>query len=258
MSIVEARLDAVLQRFTHSIQAARPISAATVAAYAMDVTALRKWADVFDKSLVSLDTSELREYLAARVAAGARPATVARQLTSYRHFYSYLTGVGAVARDPTAGLRIAARARQRPRALSTAVREAVIQPPDGRLPGGLTDYRLHRDHAMVSLLCTTSMPVSAVRELKWQQIDWTGSVIWRSASQTGGRSYQLGAAPRAALAALRTRHKLERSGDIEYCFPTAHGSPLTRQGFCQRVRKYGADLGLHVVLTPTALRRNDR
>ncbi|MEO8223351.1 MAG: hypothetical protein ABI661_00980 [Gammaproteobacteria bacterium] len=59
----------------------------------------------------------------------------------------------------------------------------------------------------------------------------------------------------SALQALQKQAELvEQRSD--YCFPTARGTPMTRQGLCQRIRKFGVAVGAHRNVTPMALRRS--
>ena len=252
----EPDLDLLLGRFSAHVRVSRPISSGTVEAYMLDVTTLGKWAAANDKSVIDLSAAELSQYAKERLASGASPATVSRHLSSYRQFYAYLVSAGAVERNPTDGLRRPKLGPRRRRLLSDDVIEAVLQPSVLRPWSSAAEYRAERDHTIVCLLCGTSLPISSIRLLQWRQIDWSWGVIKCSTRQQGERRYVLSAALLEALGALRKHAEATLvDSDPKYCFTTATELPMTRQGFCQRIRKWGADIGLDEPLTPSALRR---
>lgn len=249
--------DALLEAFVAHIGSAPAMSPATREAYVLDIRVLARWASARQRSLAGLARDELGQFLAERLAAGYSPSTVARQLTSFRRFFS----VVATSRDgalPTDGLRNPARDPRRapllPRAALSAVADAgpVLATAVSREP--LADYRAHRDHAIACLLMSTGMQVSAIRTLRWEDIDADWRRIRGAARTRGEPDYQLRGEARQALQDLR-RFARDANVTSGYCFPGAHGLPLSRQGLCQRIRKFGRDLGLAPVVTPTALRR---
>ena len=255
-SAQEPDLDQLLGRFSAHARESRQISSSTVDAYRLDLAVLGKWAAANHRSLAELTAADLSQYVQGRFASGASPATVSRHLSSWRQFYAYLVLAGVAESNPTDGLRISGAVRRRRKLLSDEVIEAILQPSVLRSWSPAAEYRAERDHTIVGLLCGTTLPISSIRLLQWRQIDWGSGMINCSTRQQGERSYALSAALLVALGDLRKHMEVTLvEPDPQYCFTTATERPMTRQGFCQRIRKWGADLGLDEPLTPSALRR---
>jgi site-specific recombinase XerC len=137
-----------------------------------------------------------------------------------------------------------------PAAALTAVAHAV----SARSGDSMADYRRRRDHAMACLLMSSGMLVSAIRTLRWDNIDPDWCRIRCAAGTPQEQTYQLRGDARQAMLDLRKQANLEDLHS-DYCFPSSRGRPLSRQGLCQRIRKFGRDIGVALVVTPTALRR---
>ena len=77
-------------------------------------------------SLAQTGRAELIDFIAARVQAGARPRSTARQLSSFRRFFRYLMREGRVPEDPTAQIAMPKIGRSLPRSLSEAEVESLL------------------------------------------------------------------------------------------------------------------------------------
>src|SRR5471030_1184656 len=79
---VREAADPALQRFLDAVWMERGLSANTLAAYRADLVALHRWLCARNLSLAQTGRAELMDFIAARVQAGARPRSTARQLSS--------------------------------------------------------------------------------------------------------------------------------------------------------------------------------
>lgn len=245
--------DELVLDFVRHLKGRSPVSPTTLEAYATDLQVLDRWAGQQGHRLQELDEAALGRFFAERAAAGLSPATIARQMTSCRKFYGFLatTRGGEV---PTGRLRNPARDPARVPLLPPAALTAVATATKAPRGDFTADYRRRRDHAMACLLMSTGMLVTAIRTLRWTDIDADWKTIRCHAGTPQEQCYVLRGEAREALLGLKTLATLldTPSG---YCFPGTRGQPLSRQGLCQRIRKFGRDLGLTLVVTPTALRR---
>ena len=91
---------------------------------------------------------ELMDFIAARVQAGARPRSTARQLSSFRRFFRYLMREGLMREDPTAQIAMPKIGRSLPRSLSEAEVEALLA-----RPGRGRSARLSRPHHARGAVC---------------------------------------------------------------------------------------------------------
>ena len=79
-----------IDAFLDAVWMERGLSPNTLAAYRADLTALERWLEDQDVELPAAKRGDLLAFMAARVQAGARPRSTARQLSSFRRFYRYL------------------------------------------------------------------------------------------------------------------------------------------------------------------------
>lgn len=77
-------LDPVISRFLDAVWMERGLSSNTLAAYRADLVALSRWLALRHTELSRTVRSDLLAFIAARVEAGARPRSTARQLSSFR------------------------------------------------------------------------------------------------------------------------------------------------------------------------------
>ena len=75
--------DPALLRFLDVIWMERGLAANTLAAYRADLLALQQWLETRGSTLAAASRTHLLDYVAARVSAGARPRSTARQLSAF-------------------------------------------------------------------------------------------------------------------------------------------------------------------------------
>lgn len=245
--------------FIQNARAARQVSASTLEAYTLDLAMASRWAEQQQRALVGLTTADLTRYVVERARQGTLPSTIARQLSSLRRFYSFMVSQGGMAVNPAAAVILAKAVRQRPTLVGDAVVRSLLQPPGRKPSSPVSAYRSHRDHAIVCMLYGTSLGISDVRLLRWQQIDGDRQVARVPTRNSEIRTVPLDATLIAALRSLRDFAAAAGfSPESPFCFPTASGSPMTRQALCHLVRKWASERGQEQVVTPSALRRTGR
>jgi integrase/recombinase XerD len=99
--------DPALLRFLDVIWMERGLAANTLAAYRADLLALQQWLEARESSLKTVTRAELLDFVAARVSAGARPRSTARQLSAFRRFFRQQV------RDDVTTRRLRSRCRAR-------------------------------------------------------------------------------------------------------------------------------------------------
>ncbi|HET8700311.1 MAG TPA: site-specific integrase, partial [Nitrococcus sp.] len=107
----------------------RGLSAHTLSAYRSDLTACAQWLDRHGTTLLQADRDCVKDYLAERVAAGAKPRTTARLLSSLRGFYRLQRREGRLLADPTAQVHSPELGRPLPGTLSEQEVEALLAAP---------------------------------------------------------------------------------------------------------------------------------
>ncbi|MEM8548580.1 MAG: site-specific integrase, partial [Pseudomonadota bacterium] len=83
--------ESIIDKFLDAIWMERGLSKNTLGAYRADLMALARWLGGKDVELAAATKDDLLGFIAWRVDEGAKPRSTARQLSSFRRFYRYLT-----------------------------------------------------------------------------------------------------------------------------------------------------------------------
>jgi integrase/recombinase XerD len=239
-----------IDRFLDAVWMERGLSPNTLAAYRADLTALDRWLEVHETELASAKRGDLLAFMAARVQAGARPRSTARQLSSFRRFYRHLVREGALRDDPTAQIAMPKVGRSLPRSLTEEEVEALLAAPTVSDPLG------HRDRTMVEVLYATGLRVSELVNLKLAQVNLNQGVLRIVGKGDRERLIPLGEEAvqwvQQFLQGPRVEILLERQTD--YLFPTRRGDRMTRQAFWHIIKRYARKASVEKALSPHTLR----
>ncbi len=242
--------DPALQRFLEAVWMERGLSVNTLAAYKADLTALGRWLDSHNSSLLRASRAELLDFIAARVEGGSRPRSTARQLSSFRRFYRFMVRDGLISTDPTAQIAIPKIGRSLPKSLTEAEVDALLQAPS------VTDPLGHRDRTMLEVLYATGLRVSELVSLKHNQVNLNQGVMRVVGKGNRERLIPLGDEAVGWLQQFmqgpRAEILLERQTD--YLFPTRRGDRMTRQAFWHIIKRYSKKGGVDRELSPHTLR----
>jgi len=244
-------VDPLIARFLDAVWMERGLSSNTLAAYRADLVALSRWlTGERQTTLAQSGRSELVDFIAVRAQAGARPRSMARQLSSYRRFFRYLVREGLMREDPTAQIAMPKIGRSLPRSLSEAEVEALLAAPAVADPLG------YRDRAMLEVLYATGLRVSELVSLKLTQVNLNQGVIRVLGKGNRERLIPLGEEAVRWLTAFingpRNDILLDRSTDC--MFPTRRGDRMTRQAFWHIIKRYARKACVNRELSPHTLR----
>ena len=243
-------VEPLIARFLDAVWMERGLSSNTLAAYRADLVALSRWLSGRHVALPKTGRADLMDFIAARVNAGARPRSTARQLSSFRRFFRYLIREGLISEDPTAQIAMPKIGRSLPRSLSESEVEALLAAPVVADPLG------HRDRTMLEVLYATGLRVSELVHLKLGQINLNQGVIRIVGKGDRERLIPLGDESVRWLAEFvrgpRAEILLERQTD--YLFPTRRGDRMTRQAFWHIIKRYARKAGVQKELSPHTLR----
>jgi integrase/recombinase XerD len=242
--------DPLIGRFLDAVWMERGLSSNTLAAYRADLAALARWLAARGAVLARTGRGDLMEFIAARVNAGARPRSTARQLSSFRRFFRYLVREGVLREDPTAQIAMPKIGRSLPRSLSEGEVESLLAAPAVADPLG------YRDRTMLELLYATGLRVSELVNLKLAQVNVPQGVIRVLGKGNRERLIPLGEEAvrwlKAFIAGARGEILLDRATD--YLFPTRRGDRMTRQAFWHIIKRYARKAGVDRELSPHTLR----
>ena len=245
-----ARSEELVDRFLDAIWMERGLSKNTLGAYRADPMTLARSLAERDKSIDLADKADLLEFIAARVEAGAKPRSTARQLSSFRRFFRYIMREGLRDIDPTADIEMPRIGRSLPKTLSEDEVDSLLNAPNTDEPLG------HRDRAMLELLYATGLRVSELINLKQSQINFNQGVLRIVGKGDRERLIPLGEESQRWLKDFidgpRMEILLERQTD--YLFPTRRGDRMTRQAFWHIIKRYAEKAGVRRKMSPHSLR----
>ncbi|MFW6278245.1 MAG: site-specific tyrosine recombinase XerD [Halorhodospira sp.] len=240
-----------IEGFLDALWAEQGLAEATLAAYRSDL-------EGFAAYLVRQQAGDLarasREavlgHLAERVAAGARPRTTARLLSSLRRFYRRQVQAGVREDDPTAEVTSPRLGQPLPGVLTERQVEALLGAPDTTEPLGL------RDRCLLEVLYATGLRVSELVGLSVDALNTRQGVV-RVAGK-GGRERLVPLGEEALDWVVRYlregRPALLGQRRSEALFVTRRGEGLTRQAFWYRIKRYAPVAGIDPSISPHTLR----
>lgn len=241
---------ALIERFLDALWMERGLSRATLAAYRADIEGLARWLSARGVALDRAGAGDLHAWLAARVAAGARPRTTARLVSSMRRFYQYLIHCGHSRDDPSARLDSPRLGRPLPKTLTETEVEALLAAPD------MDDAQGLRDRAMLELLYATGLRVSELVGLPLVRINLRQGVVRVLGKGGKERLVPLGEEAQYHLETwLRDgRPELLKGRVSDAAFVTARGEAMTRQAFWHLIKRHARRAGIDKPLSPHTLR----
>ncbi|MBM3457221.1 MAG: site-specific tyrosine recombinase XerD, partial [Armatimonadetes bacterium] len=252
---MEAELDA----FRDYLQVQRGFSEHTVKGYSEDLLQLLEFLEQEReaRSWETVETRELRAFLALLSEKEYARRSIARKLAAIRSFFRFLVANDRISRNPAVGLFTPRLEKRLPRVLRIPEVEELLQAPNPETALGL------RDMALLETLYSSGMRVSEAAALTVARVlDCRGPlrVVGKGRKE---RTVFLGRAAREALGAylhqarpalLRARRK--GGTEPEALFLNKNGTPLSDRSIRALVGRHGAQLGAEDRVTPHTLRHS--
>lgn len=242
--------DPALLRFLDVIWMERGLAANTLAAYRADLLALQQWLETRGSTLAAASRTHLLDYVAARVSAGVRPRSTARQLSAFRRFFRQQVRDGARQEDPTAEVAMPRTGRALPKSLSEQDVETLLAAPPVSEPLGF------RDRTMLEVLYATGLRVSELVNLRHAQVNLNQGVLRVTGKGNRERLVPLGAEAIDWLQRFQSdaRREILGSRQTDFLFPTRRGTRMTRQAFWNLIKRHARAAGIGKPLSPHTLR----
>ena len=239
--------------YAEHLRAERGLSAKTVSAYVCDLRAFDSWAADSDAAPMRATPEDVRDFLAARRAAGLSERSVARGLSALRGFYRFCVAAGRLEDDPTELVKAKELPRRLPKALSRAEVEAVLAQPDVAESAGI------RDRAMLEVAYGAGLRVSELVALQLNDLELDEGFIRCRGKGGKERLVPLGGEARRWVEAYlgRSRPRYSRRGRETHLFLTQQGGTMTRQWFAKCLKRYAAAAGIAAArVSPHVLRHS--
>src|SRR5581483_6873808 len=240
--------EAGMRSYLHFCRMEKGLAANSLESYRRDLSQLGSFLGPAPLESVTLDT--LRSYLDQLRTRGLSNRSIARQVTTLRGFFGFLTDEGHVLKKPADLLTAPKIGSSLPKYLAPAAVNRLLEAPPEDTATGL------RDRAMLDLLYATGLRVSElikVRVADLDELEGTVRVIGKGNKQrivpVGREALQSIERYRAEL-----RPRLLKGRISPYLFVTARGTAMTRQCFWNLLRGHGKHADLFRGLSPHVLR----
>lgn len=233
--------------FLAHLEVERRMSAHTLDAYRRDLAALSDWAGKQGVAeLPTLQTEQLRAFIAAEHRRGLAPKSLQRRLSACRSFYQWLLKHGRIAANPAAAIRAPKAPRKLPQVLDADEAKALIEVPTD-VPLGL------RDRALLELFYSSGLRLSELCALRWRDLDAASGLVTVLGKGSKQRHVPVGSHARAALDAWRTE---TRAADDAPVFPGRGGAPISQRAVQIRIKQLAQRQGMFKRVHPHMLRHS--
>ena len=242
--------DALIRSVLEQLWSEQGLSKNTLASYRADLLAVDRKLAERGRALVEARREDLYAVLAERSREGISARSSARMLSSLRLFFRHLLRSGRIAADPTALIDAPKLPKSLPKALGEGDIDALLAAPDADTPLGL------RDRAMLELLYASGLRVSELVDLPSVGLNLRDGLVRVRGKGDKERLVPIGEPARAAIQRYlgEARTALLGARRSEALFVTVQGAAMSRQMFWRLIKRYAAQAGVQVPLSPHTLR----
>jgi len=245
-------MDGSVEQFLAELALQRRASPHTIAAYRRDLERLTALAG--ELAPAALQTPQLRRGLMQLHARELAPRSIARTLSAWRSYYSWLARRGAIAQNPAAGLRAPKRPRSLPKALGIDQAAALLERPAA---SETRDPLQQRDAAMFELLYSSGLRLSELVSLDWPGgLDLGAGEVTVTGKREKTRKVPVGDQALAALRAWLALRPQFAPDDQPALFTGRHGTRLTPRQVQSRLAQWAQRQGVGVHVHPHMLRHS--
>lgn len=241
--------DSSVEDFLQHLKLERGLSGKSTEAYRTDLKGFGGFLTGMDPRQVA--PSDITRFFSWLAGQGQKPATLARKLSSIKHFFNYLQETSHIESNPAQAYRAPRIARYHPDYLSVADIEAIIKAAD---QSGQLAYR---DRAIIELLYGCGLRISELAELKISQIEFEAGFVKVLGKGDKQRLVPLGEyAQKAIDRHLESSDGFRKGSGSPLVFPNRAGHALSRAGLWKIVRKLVLKAGISRQVTPHTFRHS--
>ena len=249
-------MDTSVEGFLAELEIQRRASPHTLDAYRRDLVRLSELAA--GTELSALKTPQLRRGLMQLHAQELAPRSIARTLSAWRSYYTWLARRGVIALNPAEGLRAPKRPRTLPKALGIDQAAALLDGP-ATVPGtSLANEPLQvRDAAIFELFYSSGLRLSELVGLDWPGgLDLAAGEVTVTGKRQKTRKVPVGDKALTALQAwLALRPQFVRD-EQPALFLGRNGTRLTPRQVQGRLAQWAQRQGVGVHVHPHMLRHS--
>ena len=246
-------MENLLDQFLNYLVVEKGLSLNTLESYSRD---LNKYLDFLSlKGIKDISTTSdvtIVSFITALKKQRLSNSTIARNVTSIKMFYKFLTENHYITKNPALTIETAKGETKLPQVLSIAEVELLLQKPDRNTVRGL------RDAALLELLYATGLRVSELVSLPVNNLNLEAGYLIAYGKGSKERLVPIGEVAQNAIREYlkEARPALLGNSQSNYLFLTRNGKPFTRQGFWKLIKKYTLATGIQKNISPHTLRHS--
>ena len=239
----------IIDLFLDSLWMERGLSKNTLFAYRSDISKYARWLQNQGINITKAGPQNILAYLASTENKSTR--TVARNLSSLRRLYEYLSKEDKVKQNPIKNVEAPRLGRSLPKSLTENEVESLLDAPNTNQPLGL------RDKTMLEIIYGTGLRVSELITLTLHQINLRQGVVRVMGKGNKDRLVPLGEISTEWLEKYLAHGRNEILGEnnsTDTLFPSRRGKSMTRQTFWHIVKRHAIVAGIKKNISPHMLR----
>lgn len=247
--------------FDSYLRLERGASERTLDAYGRDV---RRFAEDLAAhgiaSFANAQRADLLRFLTTLLDLGLSHSTRGRYLSSIKHLYSYLQGIGTITHDVTETIEMPRSRRSLPECLTVnemqRLLEAVALPSDARVPPSPSELR---DRAMLETMYACGLRVSELLGLRQRDVITDAAILRVFGKGSKERFVPIGT---TALSWIERYQREARSAFIRHgstddiLFLNRHGNALSRMTVWNMIQRAAAHAGIEQHVHPHMFRHS--
>ncbi|GAA0296652.1 integrase/recombinase XerD [Gracilibacillus halotolerans] len=242
-----------MEEFFHYLQIERGLSENTLQAYKRDLKQyasflienrnIQKWENV--------DRNDTTRFIYSLNDHGKSSTTIARVLSTLRHFHQFLIREYQLTTDPSLHIETPKATRKLPKVLSSEEIDRLLSFP-------ITNKFDVRNKAMLETLYATGLRVTELISLKMDDLHLNMGFVRCFGKGSKERIVPLGDMAKDAIENYLSdsRESLLNKKESDYLFLNHHGRQLSRQGFWKVMKQISKEVGIQKDLSPHMLRHS--
>lgn len=251
----KSRLDPVMKSFLAYLRVEKGLAPLTVESYSADLMQFAEFLHGRKRPLVEGRREDVRGFLSQLFANGVKDRSVARKLSTLRHFYKYLLLDRIIQNDPTLEIDSPKQWKILPKSLARTEIDSMLESAGEAGDSKLSVALAQRDQAMVEVLYAGGLRVSEIVNVKLEDLKLDMGYVLVRGKGDKERIVPIGKAAQEQIGQYLGdgRLALLNGKSSPMLFVRRGGAKLTRQRVWQMVKEISAS-GRHA--SPHMLRHS--
>jgi integrase/recombinase XerD len=251
----KSRREPVVRTFLDYLRVEKGLAPLTVEAYESDLVQFAEFLQTRRRTLMDARREDVRGFLSQLFSNGVKDRSVARKLSTLRHFYKYLLLDRMIKHDPTLEIDSPKQWKVLPKSLAKTEIDSMLKSAGSVGESKLSAALGQRDQAMVEVLYAGGLRVSEIVNVKLEDLKLDMGYVLVRGKGDKERIVPIGSAAQKQISLYREegREALLNGKISPMLFVRRGGGKLTRQRVWQMVKESSAS-GRHA--SPHMLRHS--